>query len=155
MLHEDSDNYCWKYIYIYIIVRANILGCWFIMIQPLTGINPSPSFYISPCHCLAPNMNRSKISKTLVFGFLNSELKNAPWICQFPFIVFYCHDFPFLVIDSHAIPHPILSPQVSYYDQMTACENKQEKLEQIACEVHERRVLFVVLRGGWRGAQKR
>jgi hypothetical protein len=29
---------------------------------------------------------------------------------------------------------------VSYYDQMTACENKQEKLEQIACEVHERRV---------------
>ena len=29
-------------------------------------------------------------------------------------------------------------PQVSYYDQMTACENKQEKLEQIACEVHER-----------------
>ena len=32
-----------------------------------------------------------------------------------------------------------MSPsQVSYYDQMTACENKQEKLEQIACEVHER-----------------
>lgn len=28
--------------------------------------------------------------------------------------------------------------EVSYYDQMTACENKQEKLEQIACEVHER-----------------
>lgn len=28
--------------------------------------------------------------------------------------------------------------EVSYYDQLTSCENKQQHLEQIACEVHER-----------------
>lgn len=28
--------------------------------------------------------------------------------------------------------------KVEYYQQMTLCEQKQEKLEQIACEVHER-----------------